>query len=114
MIQRIIEKADVKHPVDADNEIIQKNNLRFMSEREYVSEDLVFDFDYYPLAQGVCVSDRTDYYYCDNAGSLTTKYKKDRFENQIKLYEFLVSKAKKLGIEVKNISLQKIWKVNQR
>ncbi len=81
------------------NEIIQKNNLRFMSEREYVSEDLVFDFDYYPLAQGVCVSDGTDYYYCDNAGSLTTKYKKDRFENQIKLYKFLVSKAKKLGIE---------------
>lgn len=31
------------------NEIIQKNNLRFMSEREYVSEDLVFDFDYYPF-----------------------------------------------------------------
>ena len=51
------------------NEIIQQNHLRFVSEREYVSEDLVFDFDYYPLSKGVCISDIVDYYYCDNAGS---------------------------------------------
>lgn len=81
------------------NNIIQKNNLRFVSERDYVSEDLVFDFDYYPLSKGVCVSDNVDYYYCDNAGSLTTKYRIDRFESQIKLYELLIKKANNLKID---------------
>ena len=81
------------------NEIIQNNHLRFVSEREYVSEDLVFDFEYYPLSKGVCILDLTDYYYCDNEGSLTTKYRADRFESQIKLYKLLIDKSKKLGIE---------------
>lgn len=80
------------------NEIIQKNNIRFVSEREYISEDLVFDFDYYALSRGVCISDLVDYYYCDNEDSLTTKYREDRFENQIKLYKLLVEKAKELNI----------------
>ena len=40
------------------NEIIKQNHLRFVSEREYVSEDLVFDFEYYPLSKSVCISDR--------------------------------------------------------
>lgn len=80
------------------NDIIQKNGLRFVSERDYVSEDLVFDFDYYPLSKGICVSDSVDYFYCDNNGSLTTKYREDRFENQIKLYKFLLTKAETLGI----------------
>lgn len=81
------------------NEIIQKNHLRFVSEREYVSEDLVFDFEYYPLSKGVCILDLTDYYYCDNEGSLTTKYREDRFESQIKFYKLLIDKSKRLDIE---------------
>lgn len=80
------------------NEIIKQNHLRFVSEREYVSEDLVFDFEYYPLSKSVCISDDADYYYCDNADSLTTKYRRDRFESQIKLYELLSEKALELGI----------------
>ena len=80
------------------NEIIKQNHLRFVSEREYVSEDLVFDFEYYPLSKSVCISDDTDYYYCDNADSLTTKYRSDRFESQIKLYKLLSEKAQEIGI----------------
>lgn len=80
------------------NEIIKEHHLRFVSEREYVSEDLVFDFEYYPRSKGVCVSDDADYYYCDNAGSLTTKYRSDRFESQIKLYKLLSEKAQEIGI----------------
>lgn len=80
------------------NEIIKQNHLRFVSEREYVSEDLVFDFEYYPLSKSVCISDDADYYYCDNAGSLTTKYRSDRFESQIKLYNLLSGRAQKIGI----------------
>lgn len=85
------------------NDIIQNNHLQFVSEREYVSEDLVFDFEYYPLSKGVCVSDDIGYYYCDNEGSLTTKYREDRFKSQINLYKFLSKKATELGIENKCI-----------
>lgn len=80
------------------NEIIKSNHLRFVSEREYLSEDLVFDFEYYPLSKCVCVSNNVDYYYCDNEGSLTTKYRSDRFDKQIKLYEYISKKSKDLGI----------------
>ena len=80
------------------NEIIQNNNLRFVSEREFISEDLVFDFEYYPLSDGVCVIDSIDYYYCDNDGSLTTRYRHDRFQNQIKLYRYLIEKSQNLGL----------------
>ena len=81
------------------NEIIKNNHLRFVSEREFVSEDLVFDFSYYPLSKGVCVSELTDYYYCDNEGSLTTKYRADRFASQIKMYNMLIEKADNIGIK---------------
>lgn len=81
------------------NKIIQENHLRFVSEREYVSEDLVFDFEYYPLSKSVYISDNVDYYYCDNEESLTTKYRSDRFASQIKLYNFLLDKSKYLNIE---------------
>lgn len=80
------------------NDIIQNNNLRFVSEREFISEDLVFDFEYYPLSEGVCVVDSIDYYYCDNDGSLTTRYRHDRFQNQIELYKYLIEKSQNLGL----------------
>ena len=78
---------------------IKNNHIRFVSEREFVSEDLVFDFSYYPLSKGVCVSDLTDYYYCDNEGSLTTKYRADRFASQIKMYNMLIEKAEAIGVK---------------
>lgn len=81
------------------NKIIQENKLRFVSEREFISEDLVFDFSYYPLSKGVCCGDMVDYYYCDNEGSLTTKYRPDRFSSEVKLYKEIRKKATELGIE---------------
>lgn len=80
------------------NKIIQENMLRFVSERELISEDLVFDFEYYPLANKVCITDTCDYYYCDNENSLTTKYRPDRFNAQTILYKTILEKAKSLGI----------------
>lgn len=80
------------------NDIIRKNNIRFVSERRMISEDLVFDFEYYSLSERVCVSDITDYFYCDNQGSLTTKYRKDRFDCEVDLFKYLSARAKTLEI----------------
>ena len=79
-------------------DLIQKNQIRFHSEREFISEDIIFDFDYYPLSKKVCVSNSVGYCYCDNEGSLTTKYLLNRFDMQKKLTKELLLRSKDLDI----------------
>lgn len=67
-------------------ELIKKYNLRFPSEREFISEDIVFHMEYLQKAQVVVVCDNFGYYYCDNGASLTKSYKTDRFEKEKILY----------------------------
>lgn len=59
---------------------IFEHNLRFPSERELISEDLVFNIDYMQYANGACTIDKAGYNYRVNLGSLSTSYRKDRFE----------------------------------
>lgn len=80
------------------NEIIQANGIRFVSEREFISEDLIFDFDYYPNCQRIVVSEDVGYYYYDNIGSLTTRYNPNRFELQKKMTQEEIRRAKALSI----------------
>lgn len=61
-------------------EIIQKNNLRFHSERTWISEDLIWNADYYRYSQKAAVIEAASYNYRTTPGSLTQKYKKDRFD----------------------------------
>lgn len=81
------------------NEIIRVNNIKFPSERDYISEDLVFDFIYYQHCKKVTISDGISYFYYDNPGSLTTKYNPNRFILQKKLSTEEIMMVKKLGIE---------------
>lgn len=67
-------------------EIIRKNNLRFKSEREYLSEDLPFDVQYLPYAEKVVIIEDCFYNYCINAASLTHKYYPDRLSKEKFLY----------------------------
>ena len=60
-------------------EIINKNNIHFPSEREYISEDIIFHIDYLQKARYVVIENSANYYYCDNGGSLTKSYKFNRF-----------------------------------
>lgn len=80
------------------SKIINENNLKFPSERVFISEDIIFDTDYYVHSNKVYISDNIGYCYCDNEGSLTTKYRFNRFELQKKLYVELVRRTKNLGI----------------
>lgn len=80
------------------SDIISKNNIRFPSERVLINEDLSFDIDYYSKSSKVCFSNNTGYFYCDNEGSLTTKYRENRFELQKVMYLELVDRTQKLGI----------------
>lgn len=68
-------------------EIIKKYNIRFVSEREWISEDILFNLEYYARAQKILLSSYVGYNYRINNNSLTTKYLEDRFEKSIRMYK---------------------------
>lgn len=68
--------------------IIKENSIKFVSERAYLSEDVIWDIDYFNFAKKVKIIDKEDYFYRKHQGTLTTKkfsYKK-RLESIKKLY----------------------------
>lgn len=91
-------------------EIIQKNNIKFVSEREFICEDLIFDFQYLTCAKKIIVSNQEKYYYCINEDSLTHKYNSERFIKNIVLYEKVSSMIRK---EFKEKSLEAILRFNR-
>lgn len=67
-------------------EIIDRYDIRFCSEREYISEDAIFDIAFMSQCNVAAVVDSVGYNYYHNAGTLTTRYKPERFEQIKKLY----------------------------
>lgn len=67
-------------------DIITKNNIMFYSEREYISEDLLFNTMYFSMIDKVSVMDECLYYYCINNMSLSHRYYSDRIEREKKIY----------------------------
>lgn len=66
--------------------IIDKYGIRFHSEREFISEDIVFQIDYFQKAEKVVLIPRELYYYFSaQEGSLSKKYRNNRFEEEKKL-----------------------------
>ncbi len=78
-------------------DLIKLHNLKFPSERELISEDLVFNIDYMQYANGACTIDDTYYNYRVNLKSLSTSYRKDRFEASKHFYLEMNKKLKNLG-----------------
>lgn len=68
--------------------LVNDNNIRFVSEREYISEDAVFDIELYKYVKSAIVSEGGGYYYCYNGSSLSHSYKPDRFEQIKKLCDY--------------------------
>jgi len=60
--------------------LIKQNNLRFLSERDIISEDSYFLFQLYSKVSGVVLIPEALYFHLVNATSLTMTYRKDRFE----------------------------------
>lgn len=79
-------------------ELIKAHNLRFVSERELISEDIVWDSDYYRYSKSVKVITSSSYYYRYNPTSLSQTYKPDRFERSIKFYKYMIDKMSKTEI----------------
>lgn len=61
-------------------DIIQNNQLQFVSEREMLSEDALFMLDYIGCARSAVGIPDTLYYYCRNEYSISKSYKADRLD----------------------------------
>lgn len=70
--------------------IIREYNIKFPSERQFISEDMIFHIDYLSVSKSVSfISDCLYYYRKDNENSLTTIYNPKRFEKEVVLYKEL-------------------------
>lgn len=78
-------------------DIIQKNQCAFPSEREVVSEDIIFHIQFMNFARAIVVVPQCYYFYCENGASLTHSYRKDRFEKVLKLIERISELFTKYG-----------------
>ncbi len=67
--------------------LLDDNKIRFVSERDFISEDIIFDIDYLHLCRRVTIIPDPVYYYCNNESSLSKSYRKDRFIKVNVLYE---------------------------
>lgn len=74
--------------------ILTDCHISFMSEREYVSEDILFDLDYYRHVNNIGYIKDSFYYYCYNGGSLSRTYTKEKYE---KFKVFLTKVEEKLS-----------------
>jgi len=66
-------------------EVILHSNIRFHSERNYISEDLLFNLDFIRMSNVIAELPKTFYYYYTNTSSLSNTLRTDRFEK----YKFL-------------------------
>ncbi|KGR73997.1 hypothetical protein CD33_18510 [Ureibacillus sinduriensis BLB-1 = JCM 15800] len=73
--------------------ILDDLSIVFKSEREYISEDIIFHLDLLPHLQIISTVCQPLYIYRFNRNSLTKKYRPDRFLKECHLYEFLMDKV---------------------
>lgn len=73
--------------------VIIDNNLAFHSEREYPSEDLIFQLDFFSVANNVIFIPNIFYTYCYNNTSLTQTYLPEKIKRMEKLYKLIKKKT---------------------
>ena len=80
-------------------DLIQNNQLRYISERYAVGEDLYFNIDIFNFARKVVAINENGYFYYQNATSLSRKYDPKRFERTINNYLKLQEQAEKYQLK---------------
>lgn len=77
--------------------IIKENKIKFLSEREFLSEDIIFNIQYLNVCDKVSFHKGSYYYYCENNSSLTHTY----HENQFERIKILNNQLKKMTNDLK-------------
>lgn len=72
-------------------DIIKQNNVRFHSERELISEDMIFNLDFLKYAKAAAFNNGEHYHYRVNPTSLTSTFRTDRFWKNLIQYKYLIN-----------------------
>lgn len=80
-------------------DIIKENNVRFHSERELISEDMIFNLDFLTHTYCVAFNNGEHYHYRVNPTSLTSTIRADRIEKNHTLYTYIKEHLKFWGID---------------
>lgn len=80
------------------NEVIKKNGVKFHSEREMISEDIIFQLDFLKFTSCAVIVENSYYHYCLRKGSLSAKYRSDRLEKYAYLYDQELKRLNSIGI----------------
>ncbi|WP_262495112.1 glycosyltransferase [Labilibacter marinus] len=67
--------------------LIQEKEILFPSEKEMISEDLIFHIHFLANSLNIGYINRHHYYYCENEDSLSNTFRRDRFERYIALHK---------------------------
>lgn len=69
--------------------IIKENNIKFLSEREYLSEDIIFNLQYMKYINTLEANSLSIYNYVQSDQSFKKKFYKDCFEKYLKMADWL-------------------------
>ncbi|MFV5693017.1 glycosyltransferase [Flavobacterium sp. LT1R49] len=86
-------QMSVWHAIYSRN-CIENKGIQFCSEKEFISEDIIFHIDYLQKVNKIGIIPDPMYYYCDNinTASLSTGFRNDRFERYVTLYNEICSR----------------------
>lgn len=71
-------------------EFLKKHNISFKSERQYIWEDMAFNFDCLLYAEHVYIIDRCFYHYCYNDQSITHVYDSHKIDKIVGIYNYFL------------------------
>ena len=80
--------------------LIDEHHLRFVSEREFISEDLIWNMDVLCHAACIVALPKTYYYYYTNSASLSKRIRTDRFAFFKTMRSALFKRAKLYGMPI--------------
>lgn len=85
-------------------DMIRRHGIRFESEREYLSEDYLFNFDYYNRSRKVVYLPRTYYHYRITEGSLTRRLQLGVMDRVAHYCDHVVEKMRASGCPPEDLS----------
>ena len=95
-------QMSVWHAIYSRN-CIENNGIRFCSEKEFISEDIIFHIDYLQKVSKIGIIPDPMYYYCKNidSSSLTKTFREDRFDKYVILYKEICLRLSHLDINIR-------------
>lgn len=89
--------------------LIDCNNIRFKSEREILSEDIVFDLSLLPLCNKIRTLDDVLYIHCYNTTSLSKTFKEEKIDRNLSLYHCLSDISQKYGLHDFKLNIMRFF-----